>query len=91
MARQFATIAIFTLGVLLNLGVLAQAINSQVSPAFALGQVTGGAIAPFLFGAIIPAIWGYVRKSEPGAFQRRTNWFALVLVLAACVGKLAQQ
>ena len=86
MKRGLATVAIILIGVLANLGFLMRVIDRTGDTAYSLGRVVGGSIAPFLFGMIIPLLWGMWRKSEAGAFHRRTNWFAFIIVVGAWLG-----
>ena len=81
MTRQFATIAIVTLAIVLNLGIVGRVTRGVMSLATGLGQLAGAVFMPFHLAAVVPLIWGYVRKSEPGALPRRANCFAFFTML----------
>ena len=55
-----------------------------------LGRICGYALAPLILGALMAWILGWLRTARPGAFHRRTNWFALIALALGVAGSLTE-
>jgi membrane-anchored protein YejM (alkaline phosphatase superfamily) len=88
MKSDFATIAIVTVSVALNLLLLWPLTGQNADFSYTLGRLFGATAAAFLIGAFAAWIWGKFRDPSNDAFWRRTNWIALVTILLSAAGRL---
>ncbi len=89
MLKHVSTIAIIALAMGLNALLLESAALRSGNAGYLLGRIAGATATAFLIGALGAWMIGKWRGASAGAFHRRTNWIALVIVLASAAGRMA--
>lgn len=87
--RWATTVLIGLLAIPLNI-VPFVLLTRGVEPAYNAGRIVGLIGFCFIAAVVLAAIWGRFSNRGDGAFHRRVNWLAIILMLASAAGQLGQ-
>ena len=89
MVRWLATLLIGAIGLAFAILKYGLPTASGIDTGYALGRIFGFTAFPFILGAIVVRLWGWLRKSESGRFHPRLNWIAAIALVLSIIGNLA--